>query len=143
MRRKCRLRKEAQEQRSRDKAVKKRMGERPGEDGGDDVDVAAENEEEDLEDLSLQGIRDSAEKEKTRTHQKPEGVPALPASPSARAEMRGQRLKLARTADESEQSCRVRASTFLRERQRREVRERQATTLAENLRKRHQRSQEP
>ena len=57
---KCRLRKEAQEQRSRDKAVKKRMGERPGEDGGNDVDVAAENEEKDLEDLSLQRIRDSA-----------------------------------------------------------------------------------
>ena len=50
---KCRSREDAQEQRSRDEAVKKRTCRRPGEDGGDDVDVAAENEEEDLEDLPL------------------------------------------------------------------------------------------
>ena len=73
------------------------MGERPGEDGGDDVDVAAENEEEDLEDLPLQGIRDSAEREKTR-HARSLRVCLRCLLASGIGQTRGQRPKLARTA---------------------------------------------
>ena len=42
---------------------------------------------------------ETVQREKTRTCQKPEGVPALPASRSARAETRSQRLRLARTVE--------------------------------------------